>query len=319
MEREAVVDHLLRNAVRVLPLSRHVGQQRIEESVGVEIRHGFFDQLGLEDLHQFDPRLFTAVPGEVSLLVDVLLVPVHGFQEFHRPLVGRSDGGEDGRLPLPLLEVPHRDHRLDLSLRLVGSVPVRLVDDEDVGDLENPRLDRLDVVPKPRNDEHEIGVRNLDDLHLVLPDADRLDEDDVLPHRVHDVHDVDGGAGKPPEVPPGGEALDENALVERVLLHPDPVAEDGAAGIRARRVDRDDPDRLPALPQVRGDPVDEGRLPGARRPRHAEDVGAPRVPVQCLQGEDRRRDLIVQVPHQPRRGPGVSGEDLPSGGVHGGQ
>ena len=89
-------------------------------------------------------------------------------------------------------------------------------------------------------------------------------------------------------------------LIERVLLHPDPVAEDGAAGKRARRIDRDDPDRLSAFPQVRGDPVDEGRLSRARRPRDTEDVGASRVPIQFLQGPDRRRDFVVQVPHQPR-------------------
>src|SRR5659263_718399 len=59
------------------------------------------------------------------------------------------------------------------------------------------------------------------------------------------------------------------------------------------------------LPEVRGDPVDEGRLPGAGGTRHPEDVGAPRVPVQFLQGADRRGDLVVQVPHQPRRGPGA--------------
>src|SRR5512135_605672 len=104
-----------------------------------------------------------------------------------------------------------------------------------------------------------------------------------------------------------------------MFLHPDPVAQDGAPGIRARRVDRHDADRLPPFPQMRGDPVDEGRFPRARRPRYAEDVGASRMPVQLLQCADRRRDLVVEVPHQPRCGPGVSGEDLPSGGVHCGQ
>jgi hypothetical protein len=62
-----------------------------------------------------------------------------------------------------------------------------------------------------------------------------------------------------------------------VGLHADAVAQDGAAAVGRRGVDRDDADGLPFLPQVRGHPVDERRLAGAGRSRDADDERLPRV------------------------------------------
>ena len=58
---------------------------------------------------------------------------------------------------------------------------------------------------------------------------------------------VAGGAGEPAEVPRVAERADEDAGVGGVILHPDPVAEDGAAGEGARGVDGDHADRLARL------------------------------------------------------------------------
>ena len=61
----------------------------------------------------------------------------------------------------------------------------------------------------------------------------------------------------------GGKAADEDARVFRVPLHPDPVAEDGAAGERGGWIDSEDADGLFPLPEGGDQRIDEGALPGA--------------------------------------------------------
>ncbi len=64
---------------------------------------------------------------------------------------------------------------------LVGAVAVGLVDDEDVADLEDPGLGRLDAVAHARGEQHQRGVGEAGDLDLALADADGLDEDTSQP------------------------------------------------------------------------------------------------------------------------------------------
>ena len=76
------------------------------------------------------------------------------------------------------------------------------------------------------------------DLDLALPHAHRLDEHDVAPGRVEHPHGACGVAhDSPPRWP--REAIERMNTSVSVAwsLHPDPVAEQGAAGERRRRVD----------------------------------------------------------------------------------
>ena len=93
----------------------------------------------------------------------------------------------------------------------VGALAVGLVDDEDVGDLHQARLDRLDVVPHAGRQHHDATLGEAEDLDLVLADADRLDEDLVEAGGVEDVHGVGRRAGQAAEVSPGGHRADEDA------------------------------------------------------------------------------------------------------------
>ena len=88
---------------------------------------------------------------------------------------GLGDRGEHRRRPVgPLGAVT--DQLLEVSHDLGRSRQVRLVDHEDVGDLEDACLDDLDGVPGRRCGDHDRGVGGLHDLELGLADADRLDE-----------------------------------------------------------------------------------------------------------------------------------------------
>jgi hypothetical protein len=74
------------------------------------------------------------------------------------------------------------------------------------------------------------------------------------------------------EVSARGHGADVDAAVERVALHAHPVAEDGAAAERARRVDRDDAHGVARLAPALDDAVTEGALAAAGRARDAHHV-----------------------------------------------
>ncbi len=78
----------------------------------------------------------------------------------------------------------------------------------------------------------------------------------------------------PPEGPAGGHAADEDAGIERVGLHPDAVAEHGAAGERARGIDGDHAHRGPLRAQQGDETVDHGGFPGTGRAGDPHDIGA---------------------------------------------
>ena len=73
---------------------------------------------------------------------------------------------------------------------------------------------------------------------------------------------------------------DEDARVEEVVGEPDPVAEQRALRERARRVDRDDADRLLVAADVADERADQARLADPGRPGDADRVRAPRLRVE---------------------------------------
>ena len=119
--------------------------------------------------------------------------------------------------------------RAQVAAELVGAVAVGLVDDVDVTDLQDPGLGRLDPVAGPRREQHQGGVREPGDLHLALSHADGLDEHDVAAGRVEHPQRLGRAPRESTEVATRGHRADVDARVERVVLHPHPVAEQRAA------------------------------------------------------------------------------------------
>src|SRR5882724_7006943 len=90
--------------------------------------------------------------------------------ELRRALARRRDGAQEGRRGPRRLAGPGRplgdlEHRREVAQREVGALAVALVDDEDVGDLEQPRLERLHAVAEAgrRHDDDGVGhARDVD-------------------------------------------------------------------------------------------------------------------------------------------------------------
>ena len=150
-----------------------------------------------------------------------------------------------------------------------------------------------------------------DDVHFVLAHADCLDEDHVLAGRVEDEGDLAGRTRQPAEVAACRHAADEHAVVSSVRLHADAIAEDRAAGERARRIDRDDAD----APAVRCETTRSRRSTSVLLPA----PGGPVTPMRyALSGSDeelRARSsspggrLVFDQEDRASQGAGIARED----------
>ena len=115
--------------------------------------------------------------------------------------------------------------------------------------------------------DHDGRVGRLHDLQLGLADADGLEEAPIAPGGVEEADRLARCGREPAEVAAGGHAPDEDAGIERVADHADAVAQDRAPGERARRVDGDDSDAVPAGPPAFDDLVAQGALAASREAR----------------------------------------------------
>ena len=167
-------------------------------------------------------------------------------------LAAQRIGQHDRRLPLA--SVIEREHRPELRGHRARRRMIRLVDRDHVGDLHDPRLERLDGVTGSRHEDEKHRIRDRDHLDLALARPDRFQEDEVLARRVEKQHRLERRLREATEMAAGAHRADVDAGIEEVLGESDPVAEQRSLRERARRVDRDDPDREPAL----SDQADEG-------------------------------------------------------------
>ena len=157
--------------------------------------------------------------------------------------------------------------------------------------------------PMPGREQHDRGVGEAGDLDLGLADADGLDEHDVAPGGVEHADRLRRRPGQPAEVPARGHRADVDLGVERVVLHADPVAEQGAAGERRATGRRRAP--RPAGP-ARGRPptraVVDVDLPTPGRAGEADDVGVAGVRRERGHHLTQRRVAVLDERDEPRDG-----------------
>ena len=119
-----------------------------------------------------------------------------------------------------------------------------------------PRLMPCSSSPPPGRDQQQEQVDHVGDRDLGLADADGLDDHDVEAGRLAQQHRLAGAPGHAAELVPPGEGRMNASGWRDELGHAGLVAEDRAAGARARRVDGE-----------HRDPVAERRRCAARAPR----------------------------------------------------
>ena len=153
----------------------------------------------------------------------------------------------------------------------------------DVCDLENPGLDRLDLVAQTGCGDDDRRMRERDDLDLVLPHAHGLDEDHLVAHGVQHQHRVVAGARQAAELSAGTHRADEHTLIGGMALHPHAVPENRTPGEGAGGVDRDHADAPAALALFRDQHVDQRRFADSAGAGDTHEMRATGMRSSCAQ------------------------------------
>ena len=92
---------------------------------------------------------------------------------------------------------------------------------------------------------------------------------------------------------PSRHTTNKDSRIREVTPHPYAITKHRAAGERAGGIDRDDTNLLTILTNLCREPIDEGALPGAGRPRYADELRAPGPREYGLQQADTSRCFIL--------------------------
>ena len=149
--------------------------------------------------------------------------------------------------------------------RQVGQLAVGLVDDDEVGELDDAALHSLQLVARARSEEQHEQVDHAGHRNLRLADSNGLDEHDVEAGGLTHQERFTRAPRHAPERSPRRRRADERLGSPRELLHARLVAEDRPAAAHARRVDREHRNAMPRIHEVQAERFDERRLPRARR------------------------------------------------------
>ena len=131
--------------------------QAVKERVSLFITpksavHGLYQTISDERFEDVSLSPELALSQSRALL-DAGLVSAHSRQQLGHSLSASSDRLENGNLDALTVFAEHLE-RSDVSNGHISAFTVRLVDGEDVGDLENTCLDGLNIVTHAR-DEHD--------------------------------------------------------------------------------------------------------------------------------------------------------------------
>ena len=226
--------------------------------------------------------------------------PFDRIEQLPYACAGRRHRLEDGRPPLGRCDGLQREIGFHRGDEPIGALAIRLVHHENVGNFHDAGLERLHFVAGPGDERHDRNIRCPNDVHLVLAHADRFDDDDVLAGRVEDQRRVACRARQPSQLSTRRHAPDEDSIVARVRLHPQPVAKNRATRERARRIDGDDADSRRAIANVRHEPIDQRTFSGPGIPGDTDDLAAS-AGSQQLQGRAAGRSPILDQGDEPRR------------------
>src|SRR5262249_12249129 len=77
----------------------------------------------------------------------------------------------------------------------------------------------------------------------------------------------------------GGKAPDKDTVVDKMVAHPNAVAQNGSGGEKASGVHRQNPDRLSPLPILSGHAIDEAAFSASSRAGHSYNMRSSRMRV----------------------------------------
>ena len=169
---------------------------------------------------------------------------------------------------------------------LRGQRLICLVDHQNIGDFQDPCLDRLHVIAQPGCGDHHAHIGNAGHFNLGLAGADGFQNDNISPCGIHQIGHLRGCRRQSAQSAPRGQRADENACVQRVFRHADTVAQNGPPGDRAGRINRHHAHGLAAFAKFGDIGVDQRRFPRPRRAGETNDDGPAQIRADGAQDVD---------------------------------
>jgi hypothetical protein len=142
-----------------------------------------------------------------------------------------------------------------------------------------------------------------------LSDTHGFKQHHIEVRRLQHVEHIARRTRQPAEMTASRDRTDEHPLIGEMLLHPNPVAEDRAARVRARGIDRKHRDALALLAIEPNQPIDQGALARAGRARHADHIGVAIMNEDPLEQLERARVSFIDQAARACQGPHLPGSD----------
>src|SRR5256885_2320994 len=202
------------------------------------------------------------------------------------------------------------EHQLKLMAQAVGPWPVGLVHDKDVGDLHQAGLERLDRVPRFRDQHDDAAVRGARNVELTLSDTNRLDKYLLNTEGIEDVGDFSRRRGETAKRPTRRHRTDEDAGIEGDGLHTNPIAEERSTGKWRGRIDGNNTHRLSSRTVGGNECRGQCALPGTGRTGNTDAPRPTKARMKCREQELEAPAVIFDDANGSRQGgpfPAVAG------------
>ncbi len=191
------------------------------------------------------------------------------------------------------------EHLLDHFGAPLRALSPCLVHHENVGDFHDARLRRLDIVALAGRESENNRLGHVHDLDFGLTDPHRFDEDDVPAHHVEDLDGLTARPREAAQVAARGHAPDKNIGIGEVPPEANPVAEDGSARERARRIDGEEGNALSGRPEFANQLIGQCALADAGRPGQGDGPGLSSAAIDFLDQRTGRWVAVLDSADKP--------------------
>src|SRR5213083_260518 len=237
------------------------------DRLAVKVRERGFHQLRFQPLSH---SLFSQ-----TVLVQELLELFQSINKSWDPRPPYSYSLQDWRSPAFLLL--DTAGNVEHSLRRVDNI--RLVYDENIADLVEAGLERLNLISELWHQDHNRRVDRRRHLDLGLASPDSLNNYHVHPGSVKNSNSIPCCSSQTPNIPPGRHAADVDLSLETMIHHPQSISKQSSTSEWARRVDGEHPYSPAPLTVLLNCLVDKRTLacPGGTSNPDREGLASPRI------------------------------------------
>src|SRR5581483_11601020 len=169
--------------------------------------------------------------------------------------------------------------------------------------------DRLHIISHSRNENYDGDVCEADDVDLILPYADSLDEHNIFAGCIKQRGNICSRRSESTKKTTSCHAADINSRIGMVRLHANTVAKNRSARIRTCGINSDDADHFLFLAIRARKLIHERTFAGARRAGKADDSGVSTVLKQRLHQPKTVSGVVFDGTNRPGKGTNIAGAD----------